>query len=289
MIMKFYHKSIVVIISILLITNFAFSQEEKKPDTRPVRSPWSCGLLIDNQTTVSPSAKSIQLTIHHRFGNFENGFSDLFGIYAPSNIRFGLNIGITKKLMFGIGSEKNNKMQELLWKYNIIQQTRSGNIPVSISYFGNIVMDARDESFFGGNYKFTHRLSYFNQIIVGRKFSKKLSLQLAPGYSHFNSVDSVFQHDKIVLSLGGRYKFYNNLSFLFEYDQAFAAKKAEDYQTEIKPNLALGLEIGTSTHAFQITLSQFNNIISQKNFGYNLNDFTKAEGWLLGFNITVKF
>ncbi len=287
--MKSYLKHIKIIIVCLLLSNMAISQDVEKIDTRPVRSPWSCGLLIDNQTVVSPSAKSIQLTIHHRFGNFENGFSDLMGIYAPSNIRFGLNYGITKNLMVGIGTEKNNKLQELCLKYSIIKQTRSGNIPIAISYYGNIVYDSRDESFFGGDYKFTHRLSYFNQIIIAKKFSKKLSLQIAPGYLHFNSTDSIYQNDNLVLSIGGRYRFYEKIAILVEYDQAFAVKKRDDYNFEAKPNLAFGLEFGTSTHAFQITLSQFNNIISQKNFAYNNNDFTKSDAWLLGFNITVKF
>ena len=76
-----------------------------------------------------------------------------------------------------------------------------------------------------------------------------------------------------------------------EYDQSFPIAEIirlhqQDYTP--KPNLALGVEFGTGTHAFQIFGAQYKNIISQKNMGFNLNDFTNG-GWLLGFNITVRF
>jgi len=213
------------------------------------------------------------------------------GIYAPSNIRLGVNYGITDKIMVGVGTEKDNKMQELQWKYNFLQQTKSGSIPVAVSYYGNAVLDAGAKENFGGNYKFTHRLSFFHQLIVGRKFSEMFSFQLAAGYAHFNSVDSTKNNDYIGFSAGMRLKVYNEISLMAEYDHSFPITDViKYYQQDFtpKPNLALGVEFGTGTHAFQVFGAQYKNIIAQKNMGYNLNDFTNG-GWLLGFNITVRF
>ena len=284
---KFTYKLALTLAFIIIVTGNIYSQDK---DKSPVYSPWQCSMLIDNQTTVSPEKGTKELLIHHRFGTISE-ISDLFGIYAPSNIRLGLNYGITDKLMVGLGTEKDNKMQELQWKYNIVPQTKSGSMPVAISYYGNVVLDARNKEVFGENYEFTHRLSYFNQLIIGRKFSDKLSFQVAGGYAHFNSVDSVKQNDYFGLSVGGRYKIYNEISLMAEYDlpiplTSLIANYQADYTP--KPNYAFGIEFGTGTHAFQVFAAQYKNIISQKNIGYNLNDLTEGD-FLIGFNITVRF
>ncbi|RLD86681.1 MAG: hypothetical protein DRJ07_00175 [Bacteroidetes bacterium] len=284
---KIYQAKIVMLfIAFLLTSNFGIAQDEDT-DKKPVRSPWTTNILIDNQTTIGPNAKTFDFTIHHRFGAIKE-MSDLFGIYAASNIRLGINYGITKKISIGFGTEKYNKMQEFQGKYQIISQTRDGKIPVAVTYFGNVVIDARDKEVFGKNYEFSNRLSYFNQIIVSRKFTGKLSMQFAASYSHFNAVDSLWKNDYIGLMLGGRYKIVNKVSAIFEYCHPFAVNEAWEGQNEPLPNLGLGVEFGTSTHAFQVFAAQYDNIIAQKNYANNLNDMGDG-GWRFGFNITARF
>jgi hypothetical protein len=284
---KLLLKSILVILFFVFFTEPVFSQDEK--DNSPVYSPWACSYLIDNQTVVTPEKGLLELVIHHRFGKISE-ISDLFGIYAPSNIRLGFNYGITNKLMLAVGTEKDNKMQELGWKYNILTQTKSNSMPIALTYYGNVNLDARDKEVFGEGYKFTHRMSFFHQLIVGRKFTDKFSLQLAGGYSHFNSVDSVNFNDYLGISAGGRYKIHNDISLIAEYDYALGLNKGTIpfYKVEPKPNYALGVEFGTGTHAFQLFVAQYKNIVNQKNMGYNLNDLADGH-FLVGFNITVRF
>jgi len=295
---KIYQARIVLlVIAFLVTTNPGFAQEEDT-DKLPVRSPWTTGILIDNQTTTVPNAKAFDFSIHHRFGKIKE-MSDIFGIYAASNIRLGINWGITKRISIGFGTEKYNKMQEFQGKYNIISQTRDGKIPVAVTYFGNVVIDTRDEELFGKNYKFTNRLSFFNQIIVSRRFNRALTLQVAGSYSHFNAITDLvespngriigkWKNDYIGVMAGGRYKFYNNISAIFEYCHPFAVGGTWDGQSEPLPNIGLGVEFGTSTHAFQVFATQYDNIIAQKNYSNNLNDMA-SEGWHFGFNITVRF
>ncbi|MCH7658543.1 MAG: hypothetical protein IIB05_09540 [Bacteroidetes bacterium] len=290
-------RTVILAIIFLVIANFGFAQDAVT-DKLPVRSPWTTSILIDNQTTTVPNKKAFDFRIHHRFGKIKN-MADLMGIYAASNIRLGISYGITKKISIGFGTEKYNKMQEFQGKYNIISQTRDGKIPVAITYFGNIVIDSRDEEVFGQNYKFTNRLSFFNQIIVSRKFTRALTLQVAGSYSHFNAVTDLvensdgktigkWKNDYIGVMAGGRYKFYNNISAIFEYSHPFAVYAAWEGQNKPLPNLGLGVEFGTSTHAFQVFVAQYDNIIAQKNYSNNLNDMA-SEGWRFGFNITVRF
>ncbi|MFC2151592.1 DUF5777 family beta-barrel protein [Bacteroidota bacterium] len=288
--MRNYIQKAFILLLIALTCNFAFAQEEteEKKKDKPVREPFAASTLIESQTTVGSAAKKLELIIHHRMGSVENGLSDIFGIYGASNIRMGLQYGITDKLTIGIGTEKNNKFNDLNAKYAVLEQTRTGSMPVSLSIHANITVDAKDEELFGTDYEFMDRFLYFAQAIVGRKFTDALSMQLAPSYSHFNSVDRKYQHDKVGVMLGGRYKFTETMSAIFEYHQPFDINPVHDYQEDIQPGAALGIEIATITHAFQVFASNYQDIMAQKNYGMNTRKFD-GEGILIGFNITVKF
>ncbi len=277
-------------ISLLFLINPLYCQtgdDEKKVDKRPVRSPFESGMLIDNPTIVIPAKGSFELIIKHRFGTIQNGWEDIYGIYAPSNIYMGLNYSINNKLSVGFATEKNNKLQEFHLKWAILDQTRSNSSPIAITYYGNFAINANKKETLGVDDKFANRMSYFNQIIIARKFTDNLSLQFAPSYSHFNSVDTIYEHDVIGIAIGGRYKIWNDNSFIIDYSYPIPVKEFPDQEMEPKPNLAFGLEFTTSTHAFQVFIASFSQLVSQKNYVYNQNEFNK-EGLLLGFNILIR-
>lgn len=276
-------KIVGILMMSLIYISMSFAQDES-----PVWDVWATEMLIENQTMNTPEKGRLSFIIHHRFGEIES-VSDLFGIYAPSNIRMGLNYGITEKIMVGIGTEKNNKLQDIQWKYRFLTQTAESNkMPVSVAYYGNMAIDAREDEAFGQNYEFTNRLSYFHQLIVSRKISEKLSVQAAASYSHFNAVDSVWLNNILGFHIGGRYKFYNEMSFIVDYTHPLQLMEPlENYHNEFKPNISFGIEIFTGTHAFQIFATTAENIIAQKNTIYNMNDITMGE-MVYGFNISVK-
>ena len=270
-----------------------FSQEEtqKATSSKPVRFIFGTTILIDNHTVATPYKGGLELEIHHRFSNIEN-YHNLFGIYGAANTRIGLNYGITDKLMIGAGTTKDYKLQDIQWKYLILQQTEDNSMPVSLSYYGNIVVDLRKNDAFGpeASYRLIHRLSYFTQVIVARKINEMISVQIAPSVAYFNSVprysDSTgYKNLNFGISAGARANVFGNHSVLLEYDQLL---RKQDLDDQPKPNLALGWEIGTATHTFQIFAANYNQIISQRNLVFNTNNFVKGD-YLVGFNITVRF
>jgi hypothetical protein len=278
-----------LLIACLLIPAIqSFSQDTDQDEGKlPVRSTFETTSLIDNPTIMSPVAKQLQLNIIHRFGTVKNGITDIFGIYASSNIRMGLNYGITDKIMVGLGTTSEYKLQDLNWKVALIQQNRSGSTPVSISYFGNVVIDARAKEDIGlSRFRELHRFSYLTEVIVARKFSEAISLQVIPTFVYYNAVDTTYKNVNFGVSVGGRIKISDSKAIIFEYGQPLSTAKYSDFNA--KPNLGFGLEIGTATHAFQVFATTARGIIPQRNFVYNQNDFTKGE-FLLGFNITVRF
>ena len=269
----------------------AFAQEEeeatKEKDKRPVRPAFESTHLIDNQTVIVPGKGTLQMDLQHRFGTFENGSSDFWGLWAPSNIRIGMNYSIIDDLSIGIGATKFNKVVDLNVKYNFLKQTRSWSVPVGITYYGLMGIDTRNESNFSES---VHRLSYFNELIFGSRITSKLSLELAVNMSHFNVVDSLYSNDIFSYSFHGRYKFTSQTSFIMSYDQQITthdARNASTGRTIPRPNLSFGVEVSTSSHAFQVFIANFQNIVYQYNLAYNTNDFREGIGqFVLGFNIT---
>ncbi|PKP53489.1 MAG: hypothetical protein CVT92_04125 [Bacteroidetes bacterium HGW-Bacteroidetes-1] len=265
------------------------STEQAKPKDKPVRAPFQSGYLIDNQTTFIPSEGTLEYVIQHKFGNFDNGFSDLFGLYAPgANIRLALNYVVLKNVQVGYGLTRLNMYSDFNAKWTILEQTRNNTIPVAVALYGNIAIDGRNENVFGKEYGFTNRFSYFSQLIVGRKLNDWLSIQANASFTHFNKTDSLIDHDKISVGFNGRAQFSPQSSILFQYDiplkiQGIAEHK--EFTKPAKPNFGIGWEISTSTHAFHIYVSSADGIIPQHNALYNQNDWTKGD-LMFGFTIT---
>jgi hypothetical protein len=275
---------------VLMNTGMVLSQETKDSlvsdkDKRPVRGMFENGVIMNSQTPVNLKKKSLEYMIQHRFGNLENGSQDLWGIFGAANIRFGLNYGITDRIQAGIGVTKNNTLLDLNGKFALLRQTRSGSVPLSVTYYPEIGYTFKDDT---ARYKETsHRISYFHQLILGRKFNDKLSLQISGSFAHFNIVDSTqgTQHNNLGIGFAGRYKVSPQSSVMVEYIHPLT--KAEKEIGEAKPDLSIGWEIATSSHAFHIFIGSSKELLGGHNLVYNQFDYTKPkEGLLIGFNIT---
>ena len=283
-----FNKALIVFASLQLCTGMLNAQqadstaaagEKPKKDNRPVKNMFESGYLMNSQTAIIPTPNTLEFVIQHRFGLLNSKDFDLGGLYAPSNIRIGFNYSLSKNLQVGLGTTKNNKLQDVNIKYALLKQTRSGSIPLSITYFGIASIDVRKDAF----PKTVNRLSYFNQLIIARKFGEKLSLQLAPSYSHFNMVDSLVKHGNLAVAVSGRYKLTEALAVTVEYEQNLTSQNTK--VITVKPNLSLGLEAATSSHVFQVFVSTGQSIINQYNVLYNKNDFAKMD-FCIGFNMT---
>jgi len=101
--------------------------------------------IVDNQTVMVSRKKVFNFAIQHRFGKVNNGWKDLFGIFSPANIRLGFDYTPINNLAIGFGVTKERFLVDFNAKYAIVKQMESGGWPVSISYFGNIAIDAREK------------------------------------------------------------------------------------------------------------------------------------------------
>jgi hypothetical protein len=290
-------KYIFIIIVLFLGLNFSFSQDTtavKEKDV-PVIAPFESGILIDNQTCVIPPAKTLEFLLQHRFGTVENGIKDIYGIYYSANIRLGLNYSILDNLMVGYGLEKNNMYSDFQIKYNVFQQTRKNTIPVSVTLYGDMAINGKQEkSYYEGvgedsTYSFSNRFCYFGQVIVGRKFNDWFSLQGTASFTHFNKVQADMDHDKIGVGFNGRVKFTPQSSILFQFDfplQIAGISEQNEFVNPPQPNFALGYEVSTGTHAFQIFVSNTNGIVPAELYMNNQSEWEYISNWRFGFVMT---
>jgi len=278
-----------ILISIALLAGFFIHAQDEPPKDRPVRAPFNSGILIDNQTTVIPSVKTLEYQIQHKFGQIDNGFSDLFGLYAPgANIRMALNYVPYKNLQVGYGLSRVRMYSDFSVKYTILEQTRQNTIPVAVGVFANFAIDGRNNEALGNNYAFTNRFSYFTQLIIGRRFNDFVSVQTNASFTHYNITEPGIDHDKISVGFNGRVNISPQSSIMLQYDIPLKVKgitEHRDFLNPAKPNLGIGWEIRTSTHAFHIYLSSTDAMIPQHSALYNQNDWTRGD-LMFGFSIT---
>jgi len=277
---RYYLHVATAIILALLISGTTHAQDE------PVLPPFETNTLIDNQTSVTPYKGSLSMEIQHRFSQIKE-ISDIFGIYGSANTRLGLTYGITDKIMVGFGTTRTNKLQDLEWKYNFLTQKQSWKVPLSMTYYGNVVLDARDSKYFGPEPKFAYRLSYLTQLIMSMRIGEWFSYQVAPTFVYFNAVPEGYRNENLSVNAGLRFQVLGFHSIILEYDQPLLQPTGDNAKT-IYPNVALGLEIGTSTHSFRVFASNYNSIV--KNHDVAFNDRNPFDGdFQFGFNITIRF
>jgi hypothetical protein len=234
-----------------------------------------------------PIKGSMQMEIQHRFGTVNNGSEDLYGIFAPANIRLGMSYVPVKNLFVGAGIVKEKMQVDLDAKYSIFQQT-PGKSPVSVAYFANAVIDTRNKS------NFLHsvdRFSYFNELMVARKVNESFSVQVGGSLSWMNNVEAYVDAEgkiqpkmhnyHIDASVLGRYKISPKSAVIAGYEQPLT----QHVTNNPHPNICFGFETITSSHTFQVFFGNYFSIIPQNNAFFNQNDYTKGE-FLIGFNIT---
>ncbi|MFZ4058197.1 MAG: DUF5777 family beta-barrel protein [Ferruginibacter sp.] len=255
---------------------------------KPVKNTFGSVWLIDNQTVMVPIKGTLEFDIQHRFGVVNNGAKDLFGFFAPSNIRLGLAYSPLNKLFVGAGITKERMQVDVSAKYALLQQSMDNKMPVSVSYYGNVVIDTRDKS----NFRYgVHRISYFNQLMIARKITDKFSAQVAPSFSWFNNIEGYVDKDGLIqkkmknahlaIAFLGRYKISEKSAIIINYDQPLTQHPTNNPH----PNLSFGFETTTSSHAFQVFAGNYYGIVPQSNNMFNVNDIRDGQ-FVIGFNMT---
>ena len=291
-------KKIIFILAFTLSgLGFVMAQDTTQPE-KPVakkkayvKNTFDGNYIIDNQTVMVPNQGAFQFDIQHRFGTIEHGWKDLAGLFASANMLLGFSYVPVNNLQLGFGAT-NDKMQTVgSIKYALLRQTKNNKMPVSVTLFGNAVMDTRAKNSSLPIVETSDRFSYFSQLIIARKITEKLSLQVSPNLSYYNNVEAFYDANNVVqaktnnahfsISAAGKYSLTEGISLMVNYDQPIT----QHPMNNPNPNISVGLDFKTSGHEFQVFMGNYGTLIPQQNHVYNHNDFQKSQ-FLIGFNIS---
>jgi opacity protein-like surface antigen len=232
-------------------------------------------------------AGQLDVRISHRFGTLNSGGYNFFGL-DQSNIHLGLEYGITNWMMVGVGRSEFEKTFDGFAKFSILRQsTGAKEMPVSVSVVTSIALKTQkwpDQT--RTNY-FTSRLAYVGQVLVARKISQGLSVQLTPAYLHRNLVATELDpNDIFALGAGARLKLTKRISLNGEY--YYIANPKKNFSTQIYNPLSLGFDIETGGHVFQLFFTNSLGMTEKQFLGATTGSWKKGDIHF-GFNISRVF
>ncbi|RYE00422.1 MAG: hypothetical protein EOP50_03765 [Sphingobacteriales bacterium] len=245
--------------------------------------------IINLQSVEKAAPGTLQFLIQHRFGAVNGGGYEFFGL-DQATLRLGLEYGVNKTFVLGIGRSSFEKNYDGYTKVTLLRQAHgTRNVPVSAAYFGSIVIrGTRDNA--GEKNGPGHRLSYTHQLLLARKFSERFSLELAPTFIHKNQVDfSIDPNNFFAIGAGARFKLTRRTSFNIEYIARIppANDKAPAY-ANFHNSLSVGFDIETGGHVFQLHLTNSLAML-EKGFITETSESWSNGGIHLGFNISRDF
>jgi hypothetical protein len=240
--------------------------------------------VINMQTIESAAAGNLNFVIQHRFGQLNSGSYNFFGL-DNATLRLGLDYGITDDLDVGIGRSSYLKTFDGYLKYKLLKQTEGHQMPVSVSILGTITNYTQD--IVGKDYLTANlRTAYSAQLLIARKVSRALSLQVTPTYLHYNLVPTVSdKNDLFALGMGGRFKITRRMSINAEYDYL---PSGQVVSTSYHNSFSLGWDIETGGHVFQLVFSNSQSMLETQYLTQTTGSWGKGDIYF-GFNISRNF
>ena len=240
--------------------------------------------VVNMQTVESAAKGDLNFVIQHRFGQLNSGSYNFFGL-DNATLRLGLDYGITDRLNVGIGRSSYLKTFDGYLKYKLLRQTESGKMPVSVSVLGTVTDYTQD--IVGKDYlNMKYRTAYSAQLLIARKISSRLSLEVTPTYLHYNLVPTVSdKNDLFALGLGGRMKITKRMSINAEYDYL---PSGQVVSSTVHNSFSLGWDIETGGHVFQLVFSNSQSMLETQYLTSTTGTWGKGDIYF-GFNISRNF
>lgn len=258
--------------------------DKDKPKKEFVTSAFKSSRVINGHSMEFLGKGVLDFRILHRFGVVSSGAKQFFGLDEAS-MRLGFDYGLGKNLMVGVGRTTSNKEYDAFVKFRPVRQsTGPGGFPFSIVWVSGITLNTLDFVDEERKNYFSSRIGYYHEIIIGRKFTDRFTLQLSPVFVHRNLViNEGDENDTYALGIGGRFKFSKRMAFVVDYHPILAGR-----QQGTKDPLSLGVDIETGGHVFQLHFSNSAGMNEKEFITNTRDDFWKGD-IRFGFNLSRVF
>ena len=262
--------------------------EQMEETTEFTTATFKATRILNGHSIERTNEGQLDFRISHRFGTINSGAYEFFGL-DQAHIHLSLEYGIRDWLMVGIGRGTFEKTVNGFTKFSILRQSKGlRSMPVSLSYMTGIYVNGLKLDNPDNTIEFHHRLSFAHQIQIARKFTPGFSFQITPSYLHQNLVAGASDpNDLFALGAGSRLKLSKRISLNAEYFYLFKPDN-ETLTTAIYNPLALGIDIETGGHVFQIILT--NSVGMEENAFLGHTSGRWLDGDIhIGFNISRVF
>jgi hypothetical protein len=222
-------------------------EQSKPPDVDYAFQTFKGTRLVNGQTVETKAGGTLEFIFAHRFGAINSGHYEMFGL-DQAHVRLGLEYGITDRLGIGIGRSSYDKIKDGFLRYKVLRQQKGAKkFPFTMTAFGSVSYKSS-----GVEKEKVDRVAYVGQLLIARKFTPSLSLQIMPTIVHRNAVSQVSENnDQVALGMGGRIKISKSIALSSEYYYRINPKS----NTLNYNSIGLGIDIETGGHVFQLVMT----------------------------------
>ena len=271
----------------LLVPFFGFAQNDllSEIDTtmnkQVVNSAFKALKIVNLESTKVAAKGDLYFIVAHRFGSVKDGLEGFYGL-DNANTQIKFLYGLTDWLT--ISGARSELAYDFSVKYRLKDQVEDG-FPVAIAGFNSLAINNTLKESLYPNMNFENRLIYVTQILISRKFTERLSLELAPTFFHENFVTNDLQdNSQYAIGVGGRYKISKRVSINADYAAHLNRASGSIY----KNPLSIGVDLETGGHVFQMHFTSSQGIHEAGYLGQTTGDWTKGDVFF-GFNLARVF
>ncbi|MEN9313348.1 MAG: hypothetical protein RIT42_1454 [Bacteroidota bacterium] len=244
-----------------------------------------------------------EMFIQHRFGTFGTGAYNWYGL-DQSYMRIGLDAGLSERLTVGVSRSSMNKIADGYFKYQFKgkatrsadKETSDNKSEVTAAWYSNVSINTQARANISQEpFYYTNRLRFVNTIIISKNINDRLLIALTPSLVHVNLVDLATESNDIaVMGAYGRMKFSDRYAVTAEIQKPFLSSmpapsgvmKTVNIPTD--PYMALGFEIYTAKHVFQLSVSNAQSMNESYYMTQNNGSF-EPSNLRFGFNIVRRW
>lgn len=217
---------------------------------------------------------ALEISFMSRYWNIPLDRSNSF-IADRMSARFGIDYAFTDRFTMGIGSASPSGIFDAFFKYRLFQQEANGNgSPFGVTLVQIGTYRSRQFTEVELRNDFMDKTAFTTQLLIARKLTSNLSLQVAPTFIHRSSTrNPIDDPNHFAIGFGGRYKVTNHVSVVSEY--YYVANKLESRDTFGAFSLGANWEVGSVMLQFKMTNNPFfteDSFITQTRSNFNFRD-----------------
>jgi hypothetical protein len=261
-------------------------EENTSEETEIVTATFKSSRIMNGHSIERMPGGVLDFRISHRFGTLNSGAYEFWGL-DQSDIRLAFEYGITDWLMVGVGRGSNEKTFDGFAKISLLRQSKGAkSMPVSVSVFTSVALKTIKFIEEQPDY-ITSRLAYTTQVLVARKISPALSLQITPSYIHKN-LEETDPDPADIFAVGGgaRVKLSKRISLNAEY--FYVADPGTYLSQPVYSPFSIGVDIETGGHVFQLIFTNSLGMIEKSFISETTGQWSEGDVHF-GFNISRVF